>query len=71
MQIDEETIWALQCEIQLYRFAEKHDPQLPISRVKGCGCMGPPPPLDCRCVKIGKLVRAFLDIEVPNATPPR
>jgi len=56
--LDYETVEAIKQEIGLYHFAERHEPQMPIGRVKGCGCMGPLP--ECKCMKRGRLIREFL-----------
>ena len=58
MELRDETVKAIQREIELYRFAVKRWPNLPVSKVKECGCTGPLN--ECRCKKHERLLTEFL-----------
>lgn len=64
MKLKKETIKALQQELKIYKFAEKHTPNIPIAKIKDCACMGPLP--ECKCKKQEQLINKFLTLNHDN-----
>ena len=60
MVISDETLQAVYSYIASVDFAMKHFPDMPVSRIFDCGCMGPKP--ECRCSKRNRLKNEFMAI---------
>ena len=56
-KITNEMLQSVLSELNLFHFAVKNAPDLPIGRIYDCGCVGPMP--ECRCMKRNRLVKEF------------
>lgn len=60
MEIRDEVVDAVLSELNAFHMAEKDFPNVPVSFVRACACLGPLP--DCSCKKRSRLVQEFIEM---------